>query len=179
MSEIIRGHWAQAICNDDFICVETYSGYRGGHSRDPKGKQNFLTPSSSDELLGAAVLDAIVHSRFVLGAPREGSVYPPDVEFDMELYDYKLSAERHTAWTKDLMTRFDYKTKRSLFQKMRNCFIESKSGSITIKPSCHQKLEQWGRESADEFEDVVVSADSTPAEIGSALRLAFSRCTDY
>lgn len=175
MSEVIRGYWAHAICNHDFICVETYSGYRGGTNVDPKGKRLFLSPDVGDDVLGAAVLNAIAHSRFVLGAPREGSSYPPDVEFDMELYDYKLNIERHAQWVKDLMTRYGYKTKRALYKGMRNCSIENQQGVLTIGPYHHSKLDMWER---GDIENVVIPAESTSAEIGAALRLGFSRCTE-
>jgi len=94
----------------------------------------------------------------------------------MDPYDYKKTAERYAEWTKDLMARYGYKTKRALFKNMKNCSIAKMSGVITIKPSHHEKLERWTSEK-DEFEDVVIPAESTPAEIGAALRLAFSRCT--
>lgn len=177
MKQVIRGKWADAICNGDFICINTWSGYSSGFVRDHRGAQIFLAFDVSDEVLGGAVLESLAQSRCVLGVPREGSIYLPDVEFDMELYDYKLSAKRYAQWVKDLMTRYDYKTKRALFKDMKNCSIESKEGVMTIAPSCHQKLEQWGRETQDEFEDVKIPSDSSVAEIGAALRVAFSRCT--
>jgi hypothetical protein len=177
MNEVIRGYWAVALFNNDFIFVETYSGYRGGTDADPKGKAIFLAPDVNDETLGVAVLDAMTHSRFVLYAPREGSTYPPEIEFDTEIGVYKLSAERYLQWVKDVMARYRYKTRRKLFQDMKNCSIERKSGVITIMPSEHQKLEQWGRDTVDQFENVVIPDNSTAAEIGAALRLAFSRCT--
>lgn len=96
----------------------------------------------------------------------------------MELYDYKKAAERYAEWTQDLMARYGYKTKRALFKDMKNVSIESKNGVMTFSPSHHEKMEAWGREKGrDSFEDVMVSASSTAAEIGAALRLAFSRCT--
>lgn len=169
--------WAQAVCVQDFICVETHSGYGGGTNADPKGRQNFLIPDASDEVLGDAVLDALAHSRHVLGSPRAGSTYPPSVEFDMDLTDYKQVAERYATRTRVLMQRYGYKTKRALFKDMKNCHIKKEGGVITICPSNHEKLESWGRTKGDGIEYVVIPADSAPAEIGAALRLAFSRCT--
>lgn len=159
------------------LFVQTYSGYRSTRA-DHKGQKNLLAPNATDEDLGTAVLDALSHSRFVLGAPREGVALGAEVEFDMELYDYKKAAERYAEWTQDLMARYGYKTKRALFKDMKNVSIESKNGVMTFSPSHHEKMEAWGREKGrDSFEDVMVSASSTAAEIGAALRLAFSRCT--
>lgn len=177
MSEITRGRWAVANCNNDFICVETWSGYRGCDRRDYKGKQNFLVPEAVDAATGEAVLDALAHSRWVLPVRDNDGTDPAGVEFDSDLYDYKLNIEQYAAWTKALMDRYGYKTKRALFKDMKDVAIESKNGFLTFSPSHHQKLEQWGRETQEEFENVVIPADSSPAEIGAALRLAFSRCT--
>src|SRR6266481_6670875 len=124
MNDVIRGTWVNACFNGDFICVETNSGYRGGMHVDPKGAQHLLTPDASDESLGVAVLDALARSRWVLGAPRDGSTYAPDVEFDSDLYDYKQTAERYASWIKALMERYGYKTKRALFKHMMYCYIE-------------------------------------------------------
>jgi hypothetical protein len=178
MNEVIKGAWAQALSKDKFICVETYSGYGTGNRADPKGKQNLLAPDASDQVLGAAVLDALAHSRcLVLGAPRSDVQLPPEVEFDPELYDYQLSNERYGVWVRTLMESYGYKSRQSLFKGMKNCFIKRVGSAITFVPSKHQKLESWGRTKDDGIEDVVVSAESTPAEIGAALRLAFCRCT--
>ena len=157
MNEVIRGAWAFAKSNQDFSLIETVSGYRGAAALDPKGIQRFLAPDASDEELGLAVIDALAHSRWVLPAPRSGSSYPPEVEFDLELYDYKKVAERYAAWTKDLMARYGYKTKRALFKNMKSCAIERKGGTITIRPSHHEKLEAWDREKDDGIEDVANS----------------------
>jgi hypothetical protein len=178
MNEIIRGYWAGAKYNGDFYCVETLSGYRGSCTLDPKGKQHLLPPEVSDEILGLAVRDALAHSRFVLPERRTDVWQHPDVEFDLELDDYKKTAERYAAWIKNLMEHYGYKTKRALFKDMESCTIVSRSGLLTIQPSRHQKLEQWGREKTDQIEDVTIPADSAPAEIGAALRLAFRRCGD-
>ena len=175
-NEVVRGYWAGVKCNSDFICVETYSGYRS-ITRDSKGTQHLLTFESSDEALGFAVSDAMEHSRFVLPARRDDVWQHPDAEFDLGLYDYKQIEVEYAVWVKKLMERYGYKTKKMLFKDMKNVSIEKKSGVITFKPSHHEKLEGWGREKDNGIEDVVIPADSTPAEIGAALRLALSRCT--
>lgn len=164
MSEVIRSAWSNAKINEDFICIDTYSGYRSSH-RDSKGKQYLIMTDVSDEILGAALLETLACSRFVL---------PQD---DIALYDHKQGLERYGEWVKALMDRYHYKTKRALFKNMKNCSIKKQGELITISPSHHEKLEAWGREKNDGIEDVVISADSSSAEIGAALRLAFSRCT--
>ena len=172
-NEITRGYWARAMCNGDFICVETESGYRSTR-RDPKGAQYLHALDVDDEHLGLSVADAIGRSRWVLGAPREGSADPSDVEYDSEFYDHKKLRERYLAWIENLMQHYGYKTKKALFKDMKHCSIERKLGTLTISPSHHEKLEAW----SGTGEAVVIPDTSTPAEIGAALRLALSRCTD-
>ncbi|MEB5740888.1 contact-dependent growth inhibition system immunity protein [Klebsiella aerogenes] len=50
------------------------------------------------------------------------------------------------------------------------------NGTITISPTCREKLEGWSRTKDDGIENVVLSTDNTPAEIGVGLRLALSQC---
>jgi len=176
MNDVTRGRWAFALWNGDFYILETYSGYRGANRRDPNGAQHFLAPNENDEVLGLALLDALAKSRWVLATPRVGSVYPEGVEFDSDLYDYKKTGEHYAIWVKTVMDRYAYKTKKALFESMMSCGVEEKEGVITIRPSHHVKLEAWGGKE-EGVEDVVIPSDSTPAEIGAALRLAFSRCT--
>ena len=174
MSEVIRGWWACVYSNDRLICVETYSGYRGGTDADYKGTSHCLDVGANDAALGEAVLGALGRSRWVLGAARPGSIYPPDVEFDDILYDRENAAERYGNWVDMLMVRYGYKTKRTLFEGMMSCPVERRSGTIKIRPTHHVKLEAWEGSEAD---TVCISESSTPAEIGAALRLALSRCT--
>lgn len=172
MSEVTRGYWAAVVCNADFICMDTYSGYRGGTDCDPKGKQHLLSPDASDLTLGEAVQDTLAHSRWVLPARREGSTYPEGVEFDMSVCDFKVN---YPAWVNALMERYGYKTKRALFKDMQRVSIESKNGVLTFAPSHHAKLEGW--EGIDDEAKVIIPATSTLDEMGAALRLALSRCT--
>jgi CDI immunity protein len=178
MNEVAKGSWAAAYSNGEFVCIKTMSGYGGGTHSDPKGVEHYLDIQSGDEALGSAVSDAMARSRFVLSSPRTGSVYPPGLELDSELYDPKMVVGRYDAWKKSLMQRYGYGTQQALFKCMRHCSIEKQCVRMTISPSHHQSLERWGRTKGDGIEDVVISADSTPAEIGAALRLAFSRCTE-
>lgn len=158
-----RAWWCAAFVNEDFICIETYSGYRSSQ-HDPRGAEHFLNPDASDHELGEAVFDALKHSRFVL--PRE----------DPELYDYKLAKERYSDWVASLMARYAYKTKRALFKNMKYCNIKSEGGVITIRPTYHEKLEAWSGDGISKDDYVVLPATSSEANIGAALRLALSRC---
>ena len=172
IQQIVRARWAVVMYNDDFYCVETWSGYGGGSTRDPKGSQHLLAPGASDEELGLAVLDALAHSRFVLSAPKEGVTVHPEVEYDSELYDLVKNDEQYLTWIGNLMKRYGYKTKRALFKNMERCGVYQTSEMLSIIPTYHQKLEQWG----GNIERVVLPYKSTAAEIGAALREGFRRC---
>lgn len=174
MNDVIRGWWADALCNGDFILIGTRSGYTSGTRGDYKGAQIFLSVDVDDITLGKAVQDALAKSRWVLGIPRLGSVYHPYVEFDSDLYDYKKSAEHYVAWVSMLMERYGYKTKRALFKGMMSCSIDKKQGFIKVWPSHHVKTEAW---EGTDAEPVVLPDTATAEEIGAALRLGFSRCT--
>ncbi|WP_082676190.1 contact-dependent growth inhibition system immunity protein [Pannonibacter phragmitetus] len=107
MNEVVRSRWASAKFNNDFFRIETYSGY-SSPIRDPLGVQHLLQPDASDQELGSALLDALAHSRFVLGVPRNDVRVHPEVTYDMSLYDYELSRQRYAEWIRKLMERFGY-----------------------------------------------------------------------
>lgn len=135
---------------------------------DPKGKQLLLPLDASDEELGAAVLDALAHSRFVRPWQQ------PQV--DEVIFDMKALRKRYERWVTKLMKACGYKTRRSLFNKMSNCSVTRREGVITISPSAHAKSEVWTGDGISEEDYVSIPAESLPAEVGAALRLAFSRC---
>jgi hypothetical protein len=177
MIDLIRNRWAAAYCNSDFIYVQTYSGFRSGTHADPKGKEYFLRTDASDDELGCSILAALAASRFVLPAPRAGSIYSPEVEFDAELYDSKSSEEMQVGWIKKITEAYGYKTKRALFKDMRYCSVTHHEGTITIRPWHHEKLDSWSGEGFT-FEDYLnIRSDSGPAVVGAALRSAFGKCT--
>ncbi len=156
--------WASAVNNRDFILVETWSGYRGP-AYDPDGKRIFLSTDANDLTLGQAVLEALGPSRVI------------DVKEIPVFFDYEKCQEIYKKWIESLMQRFGYKTKKALFKNMNKCGIEMVDGKITIDPSHHEKLEGWSGTGNKGSDYVIIPADSTPEEIGAALRLAFSRCT--
>lgn len=176
MKNVTKSRWASVYANEEFICVETCSGYRGQSIGDPKGVQLYLESNADHESLGASILDALAESRFVVPAPRTDVWQHPDVTFDLDLYDYQKGAERYQAWVANVMRRFSYKTRRSMFKNMRNCGIVDSKKILTFSPTRHVKLEAWESLSKDGTENVVIPTASSPSDIGAALRLALSRC---
>lgn len=176
MDTIVKTAWATAVMNPEFICIDTYSGYRGCQL-DPAGVHHIAPPDEENIALGGYVLDALSHSRFVLPKPRSDVWIHPEATFDPE-FDKRETLEKNFAdWEADLMSRFNYKNARALFRKMYKVGIVCTSGIITLRPSHHVKADQWNGDGLSDEDHVVISADSPPPAIGAALRLAFSRCT--
>ncbi len=161
-----QGLHARTEFNGDFYSIQTYSG-NGLLRVDPLGSNHLLQPIASDQELGKAVLDTLSKSR----------VIPLDECEDY--FDHDASDEQYKNWITKMMESYDYRSKRQLFKKMHNCGIQLLDGQITIRPSCHEKLESWTGKTISEFDYVIIPADSSPEEVGAALRLAFSRCRSY
>ncbi|MDI3359364.1 contact-dependent growth inhibition system immunity protein [Lelliottia sp. V89_10] len=159
-----QDYWVNVFVTNDFLLIETQSGL-GMVATDPLFPAHLLPPSSSDEIIGQTILQALSDSRTLT-----------DLADRIALFDLEKGKEQYAAWVAMLMSQYGYKTKRALFKNMKNCSIHCVNGIITISPSRHEKLEAWGRTKGDGIEDVVLSVDSTPEEIGAGLRLALSRC---
>ncbi len=175
MSDVKITFRANAKINDEFIFIETYSGYRSARA-DYKGNIYVLSPDVGDVELGEAVVGALSKSRFVLAEPREGLFVRPEVEFDKKLYDIQHIKQHYENWVKNMSEMFNYKNRKSLFKSMKNCDIEKFDHKISITPSKHEKLEGWSGEGISDNDCVILNDDATPGEIGAGLRLAFSRC---
>jgi len=151
----IKKSWAEAMSNGDFICVETYSGYRR-IAGDPQGAMHLLPPDTDNETLGAAILDSLTRSRFLTS--EEANVF----------FDYETVNKRYAEWVDNLMRRYEYKSKRALFKNMKACGIECQNSLITIRPSNHEKLQGWSGDGISQSDYVIISSDCPPEEIGAA-----------
>jgi len=161
MDALQRKAWASAKATEHFIDLHAYSGYRSSVI-DSEGKNFDLPVSVSDEELGRALLDTLASSRFL----DVGGVYALNVE----------AQANYEAWVAKKMALHGYKSRRALFKNMKTCTIESQDGEITIVPWHHDKLEGWSGRGIMPDDYVRISAERPPAEIGAALKLAFSRC---
>ncbi|EKN4707033.1 contact-dependent growth inhibition system immunity protein [Yersinia ruckeri] len=158
-----QDYWASCYCTNEFLLVETQSGL-GMVSADTLFPSHLLQPDTDDQSLGEMILQALSDSRTLT------------VEECETFFDLEKGKEEYAAWIAMLMEKYGYKTKKSLFKYMKNCGIHCVNGVITISPTRHEKLEGWGREKGDGIEDVILSVESPPAEIGAGLRLALTRC---
>lgn len=173
MSDVKHAYWASVKFNGDFYCINTYSGYRM-YQLDFKGIQTLLPKVSSNEDLGQAVFNSQNRSRFVLPAPRADVKIPKNVEFDMELFDYDKYNERYKAWVEGLMQHMGYKTKKKLFMYMHSCGVVRRDGQIILMPTIDDKEHCQTFEMKSDL-NLSIPDTSTPEELGSAVRLAFSK----
>jgi CDI immunity protein len=165
MTDVRMKRWASVYENDEFVQIETQSGYRGGLP-DPLGRRVQLSPPATDDALGSAVLEALASSRFL--HPNEHNAF-----FDIR----GRVVPQYEEWVKSVMATYGYKTRRALFRNMKSCGVEEQNGVVTMRPMNHEKLEAWSGEGVAEDDVVQVQADSDAAEVGKALRIALSRCT--
>lgn len=159
--EAKQGKRAGAVRNREFICIETYSG-RGLLRSDPEGSNHIFATDVDDAMLGTALWDALDNSRFLSTDEAKQFLDRDRVKQDFE------------NWVQDMITRYSYKNRRDLFKDMASCNVKLVGDLISIGPTSHPKLEAWEGLRADK--SVIVSANSTAAEVGAALRLGFTRC---
>ncbi len=147
----------------NFIYIETTSG-RGMVAADPMFPGISLPQDVDVEILGSHVIKELSSSRTL-------SLEECGVFFDLDKEN--LNYEK---WVQELIGKYGYESRRELFKDMKHCSVMCSKGLITISPSRHEKLEAWGGTGIKDADHVIIPADSTPTEIGAALRLAFSRC---
>jgi CDI immunity protein len=148
--------------NNKFIAVHTMSGW-GMFMADPQGLRCRLAPDVSDSELGSTVLLALAKSRMV---------HPND---DPDLSSNQNIEERYHIWLADLMQSYGYKTKSALFKGMKLCNLEVKNGQMTFRPTKRERGDGFGSTLRREKDHVHLPAQSSPEEVGAAVRLALSR----
>jgi hypothetical protein len=157
-----QDYWASCYCTNEFLLIETQSGL-GRTSADPLFPPNLLPPDADDQCTGETILQALSNSRTL-----------NKLEDRVAFFDLEKNKEKYATWIARLIDKYGYKNKRALFKDMDHCIIHHVNDAITISPMRHEKLEAW--EGLEQSENVILSLDSSPAEIGAGLRLALSRC---
>lgn len=157
-----QDYWADFNANEKALIIQTQSGL-GLTAIDYLYPPRIFPLDTDNETLGTAVLQALANSRaFVYNSPEE-----------QDFFDAEKSHRRYESWVSSLCETLGYKTKRALFKNMMSCSVWLNNGRLEINPSRHVKLEAWD---AIDAEDVILSLDNTPEEIGAGLKLALSRC---
>jgi hypothetical protein len=150
-----------ACINNEFLLVETMSKH-GLLCKDFTIPDVLLSPNADNKDIGENILLSLSKSRAI------------SKEEYLAFFNLEVTKKQIEDWEKNLMQKFGYKTKRALYRKMNRCGIYLKNGTITISPSNHEKLKAWS--GIRNAENVILSLNNSPEEIGAGLRLAFGRC---
>ena len=129
----------------------------------PPISPHILPLDTDNETLGTTVLQALANSR----------TFVYDSLEDQDFFDAEKFRQRYEDCVANLCGNLGCKTRRVLFKNMMSVDIWLHNGCLKISPSRHVRLEAWDAIDAD---DVILSLDNSPEEIGSDLRLALSRC---
>lgn len=158
---------AEAWFNGKVLTVTTRSGFSSwGH---PDAHEVDLPPAASDHELGLAVNEGLSHSR---------ELTLRDLNAEIGALDRDQRKAQYDQWLARFMARHGYKTKRALFFTMLHVTINRRAGRLELSPSNHDRLDGWSGDGLARNSAVALPADSPAADIGVALRLAFSRCLD-
>ena len=156
-----QDYWAGYKVNERALIIQTWSGF-GRYAPDHLYPPHILPLDTDNETLGTTVLQALANSR--------------TLDNEAERIDFLKQESfkpRYEDWIANLCENLGYKTRRALFKNMMSVDIWLHNGCLKISPSRHVKLEAWDAIDAD---DVILSLDNSPEEIGAGLRLALSRC---
>jgi len=156
-----QDYWAGYKANERALIIQTWSGF-GRYAPDHLYPPHILPLDTDNGTLGTTVLQALANSR--------------TLDNEAERIDFLKQESfkpRYEDWVANLCGNLGYKTRRALFKNMMSVDIWLHNGCLKISPSRHVKLEAWDAIDAD---DVILSLDNSPEEIGAGLRLALSRC---
>ena len=156
-----QDYWAGYKANERALIIQTWSGF-GRYAPDHLYPPHILPLDIDNGTLGTTVLQALANSR--------------TLDNEAERIDFLKQESfkpRYEDWVANLCGNLGYKTRRALFKNMMSVDIWLHNGCLKISPSRHVKLEAWDAIDAD---DVILSLDNSPEEIGAGLRLALSRC---
>ena len=156
-----QDYWAGYKANERALIIQTWSGF-GRYAPDHLYPPHILPLDTDNGTLGTTVLQALANSRTLDNEAER-------IDF-LKQESFKL---RYEDWVANLCGNLGYKTRRALFKNMMSGDIWLHNGCLKISPSRHVKLEAWDAIDAD---DVILSLDNSPEEIGAGLRLALSRC---
>ena len=156
-----QDYWAGYKVNERALIIQTWSGF-GRYAPDHLYPPHILPLDTDNGTLGTTVLQALANSRTLDNEAER-------IDF-LKQESFKL---RYEDWVANLCGNLGYKTRRALFKNMMSGDIWLHNGCLKISPSRHVKLEAWDAIDAD---NVILSLDNSPEEIGAGLKLALSRC---
>ncbi|HHK75297.1 MAG TPA: DUF1436 family protein [Rhizobiales bacterium] len=142
-----------------FYLIESNVAYRAAMP-DPEGIRHVLPPDASAEQLGAAILDALAHSRFIP---------PSHPEFDA-LFKERKAAELVDEYDAELMRLAGVKNKASLYRGAKgvNVTLEVDHSQINIYAFSRRKGRYFWSRKSDPVGKRTVPAAVSAQELGEA-----------
>ncbi len=153
---------ASVFFNGDFYRYLTMSD-GGIRYVEPSAPVHYLPPDASDQLLGATLRLSLSASKKLNGSFKE--------LFESGIVQ-RLGEERD----RDAMKEYGYKNKRAMYINMDSCDVILIGDDVKIQPCHHDSLDGYSAKKSGP-EPIIISATSTDEELGTALKIAFGRCT--
>ena len=92
-------------------------------------------------------------------------------------FDRDRLQNQYNEWINYCKKTYGYKTKKDLYKNMMYVDITVYNEQLILMPWHQEKPGAYGPTKNKDKDSVIIPADSTPEEIGKAVRLALSRCT--
>ncbi|USO01585.1 MAG: CdiI family contact-dependent growth inhibition immunity protein [Alphaproteobacteria bacterium] len=149
--------------SEKFIIIQTMSSY-GFSVTDPEGVCRTMNTTVSDKEVVNVLMEALQKSR----------------ELSASEYNKIVAEEKNGEAKKELeslIKKLGYKEKKEYYKGLRSISVEKDRCELRFIPSHQENLYGYGPTAGGEKDYVIIPADSSPEEIGKALRLAISRCT--
>ncbi|AJE46071.1 contact-dependent growth inhibition system immunity protein [Celeribacter indicus] len=149
-----------------FYLIESKVCYRAALP-DPEGVRHVLPPEASAEEIGAAILDALAHSRFIP---------PSHPEFDA-LFTQRKAAELVDTYDAELMRLAGVKTKASLYRGAKGVNVTHHAdwGEITIFACARRKGRYFWSQTTDVSGEETVPFGASAREVGEAYLRALAK----
>ena len=161
--QVLPTNWASVHSNHGYISVSTSSGYRAC-ALDLNGEHIVLSENCSDEELANALLAALDESRVL------------SVEEIPEFFNASKVESRYEKWVDNLLKKFGGMSRRKAFAKMKHCNVVVLSNKLKFRPNKKERGEAWSGKGFTELDNVELPYESTPKEIGAALKMVLSKC---
>jgi hypothetical protein len=94
---------------------------------------------------------------------------------DRLLFERKLIDERYLKWIENVLKKYGYKNKNTMYKTMQWCTVVMDDSAITLSPSKHGNSDRW--DGMPDSYDIIIPASSSPEVIGAAIRYSIARCT--
>jgi hypothetical protein len=151
------------LFNGKFFYTQSYT--YSGSIPDPDGIEIYLDGTASNIDLGSAVVETLRACKPWF----EGIDSDALSEVNMRKIPLRSAFE---------CGKYGYKNEKELYLNMVECVVTMKNGSISIQPTDHNALRNHRSSLTDGFVNVEIPASSSMEELGAAIRLGLSRCTN-